>query len=452
MGTEAKVSSFASEHNEDPKVLSEAETLPANAATKSEKRFVRKLDMILLPLLALAYLLAYMDRNNVGYARLMGLQEDLDLSSGEFYNAVMMFCYGDILGLRFGVGAAEALLQATPLYLVLWYGRNELGKRIALFYSATVIAGVFAGLIAYAVQKDLEGAAKRPSWQWLFIIEGSIAIGIGLLMAACLPGFPDRIKKSWMFNNEEIELAISRSEGLNDKGAGFQPKQVRNSLLDPKTWYLAVLSGVNSTLLASTGAFLPTIIKEFGYSSVQAQLFTVIPYACAFVSMVTIGYLSDHFRNKSSFILGCLSLCATGLIILLATTGKQVGVFAACLLVMGAYPAAVLQMAWIQINFCGNTKRAMSWAVAMIFGQGLSMVGAQIYTTPPRFFKGHGILLAFVVVAMCSTVAARLTMARANKRRDEELREYEQRGEAHPDQAKSYEETCDYHVAFKYTI
>ncbi|KAK5191962.1 hypothetical protein LTR92_007909 [Exophiala xenobiotica] len=440
MGTEAKVSSFASEHNEDPKVLSEAETLPANAATKSEKRFVRKLDMILLPLLALAYLLAYM------------------LSFAVLVFGVFVCCmcsargYGDILGLRFGVGAAEALLQATPLYLVLWYGRNELGKRIALFYSATVIAGVFAGLIAYAVQKDLEGAAKRPSWQWLFIIEGSIAIGIGLLMAACLPGFPDRIKKSWMFNNEEIELAISRSEGLNDKGAGFQPKQVRNSLLDPKTWYLAVLSGVNSTLLASTGAFLPTIIKEFGYSSVQAQLFTVIPYACAFVSMVTIGYLSDHFRNKSSFILGCLSLCATGLIILMATTGKQVGVFAACLLVMGAYPAAVLQMAWIQINFCGNTKRAMSWAVAMIFGQGLSMVGAQIYTTPPRFFKGHGILLAFVVVAMCSTVAARLTMARANKRRDEELREYEQRGEAHPDQAKSYEETCDYHVAFKYTI
>jgi MFS family permease len=330
---------------------------------------------------------------------------------------------------------------------------------------------VFAGLIAYAVQKDLEGAAKRPSWQWLFIIEGSIAIGIGLLMAVCLPGFPDRIKKSWMFNNEEIELAISRSEGkhhrwklrtmlmliliiqgLNAKGAGFQPKQVRSSLLDPKTWYLAVLAGVNSTLLASTGAFLPTIIKEFGYSSVQAQLFTVIPYACAFVSMVTIGYLSDHFRNKSSFILGCLSLCATGLIILMATTGKQVGVFAACLLVMGAYPSAVLQMAWIQINFCGNTKRAMSWAVAMIFGQGLSMVGAQIYTTPPRFFKGHGILLAFVVVAMCSTVAARATMARANKRRDEELREYEQRGEVHPDQAKSYEETCDYHVAFKYTI
>ena len=76
---------------------------------------------------------------------------------------------------------------------------------------------MFAGLIAYAVQEDLEGAAKRPSWQWLFIIEGSIAIGIGLLMAVFLPGFPDRIKKSWMFNSQEIELAISRGEGKHHK-------------------------------------------------------------------------------------------------------------------------------------------------------------------------------------------------------------------------------------------
>ncbi len=59
MGMEVKVSSFASEHNEDPKVLPELETRPSKAA-KLEKRFVRKLDMIILPLLALAYLLAYM--------------------------------------------------------------------------------------------------------------------------------------------------------------------------------------------------------------------------------------------------------------------------------------------------------------------------------------------------------------------------------------------------------
>lgn len=205
-------------------------------------------------------------------------------------------------------------------------------------------------------------------------------------------------------------------------------------------------------MLASTGAFLPTIVHEFGYSKIQAQLFTVIPYACAFFSMIAIGYLSDHYRSKSWFILGSLSSCTIGLIVLMSTTGKEVGIFGACLLVAGAYPAAVLQIAWIQITFCGSTKRAISWGFAMIVGQGLSMSGAQIYTTPPRFFKGHGILLGFVIMGMTSTVAARLLMSRANKHRDHELSTYEGRGEEHPDIGKSFEETCDDHINFRYTL
>jgi MFS family permease len=222
--------------------------------------------------------------------------------------------------------------------------------------------------------------------------------------------------------------------------------------LDPKTYLLGLLSGCNATLLASTGAFLPTIVQEFGYSKIRTQLFTIIPYACAFVSMLAVGYLSDHYRSKSWFILGSLTSCATGLVILLSTTGKQVGVFAACLLVAGAYPAAVLQITWIQISFCGNTKRAFSWGLAMVVAQGMSMSGAQIYTTPPRFFKGHGILLGFVVLGMTCTAAARFLMARANKRRDAELAEYEARGQEHLDTAKSFEETCDNHIKFRYAL
>ena len=208
---------------------------------------------------------------------------------------------------------------------------------------------------------------------------------------------------------------------LNARGASFERWQVKASFLDPKTWLFSFLASANSTILASTGAFLPTIVKEFGYDEVHAQLFTIIPYACAFIAMIVIGVLSDHFRLKSWFIMGSLTSCAVGLIVLLATTGKAAGMLGASLLVMGAYPSAVMQIAWIQINFCGNTKRAVSWGVAAIFGQGLSMSGAQIYTTPPRFFKGHGVLLMFVVVGLVSTFAARTIMAKENKRRDEEL-------------------------------
>lgn len=245
-------------------------------------------------------------------------------------------------------------------------------------------------------------------------------------------------------NDSDIELHV--------RNATFQRWQVKASLLDPKTWLLSLLSAVNSTMLASTGAFLPTIVKEFGYSKVQAQLFTIIPYACAFVAMIVVAVLSDRFRIKSWFIIGSLTSSAVGLIILLATTGKQAGILGASLLVMGAYPSAVLQITWIQITFCGNTKRAVSWAVAMIFGQGLSMSGAQIYDSPPRFFKGHGILLGFVVLGLVSTFAARVVMARENRCRDEEIRQYAQQGQTHPGEGKSLEETCDAHINFRYTL
>ncbi|OQV00283.1 hypothetical protein CLAIMM_05801 [Cladophialophora immunda] len=443
-----------------------------------QKSLLKKLDLLVLPLLALSYLMAYLvssplvdvmvdqahdreggqDRNNIGYARLMGLQEGLEISDQHFYNIIMVFysgylvcvfagnllirkvgpkvmlgsavvvfglivcCmteargYGDLIGLRFGVGCAEALLQSTPLYMAIWYGRDEIGKRVgkstagpdaayklrhaddlvAIFYSATTISGVFSGLISYGVQKDLEE--------------------------------------------------------YNAQTARFEPKQIVKSLLDPKTYLLAILSGTNATLLACTGAFLPTIVNEFGYSKVDAQLFTIIPYACAFFSMLAIGFLSDYYRNKSWFILGSLASCVLGLVILISTAGKEVGMLGACLLVAGTYPSSVLQIAWIQMNSCGNTKRAISWGFAMIVAQGMSMSGAQIYTRPPRYFEGHGILLGFVVLAMTCTIAARALMARANTRKDREVSDYERRGEGHPGVGLSFEETCDDHINFRYIL
>ena len=137
---------------------------------------------------------------------------------------------------------------------------------------------------------------------------------------------------------------------------------------------------------------------------------------------------------------------------LLATTSKESGMVGLCLLVLGAYPAAILQMAWIQITFCGSTKRAISWAVAMVFGQGFSLLGSQIYTTPPRFTKGHATLVGLTAWGMISTVAAQLLMAYRNRQRTKLLKEYAERGETHPDVGKSLEEVCDDHINFRYSL
>jgi cyanate permease len=328
-------------------------------------------------------------------------------------------------------------------------------NRPAFFYSATTISGVFSGLIAYGVQLDLEGAHGWASWKWLFLIEGVIAIAIGLCNSAFLPSFPASYQR-WAcpryFTTAEIKVALERSREHNGATVRLRTDQILASIKDPKTWLLALLAGCNSTILACTGAFLPTIIKEFGFPKVRAQLFTVIPYAVAFFAMIAIGYLSDRLRNKSYFIIASLSSCLVGTIILISSTGKAPGMIGTTLLVAGAYPASVLQIAWIQITFCGSTKRATSWGVAMIFGQGLSMSGAQIYRQPPRVFLGHGVLLGYITIGLISTVVARLLMGRENRRREAECREYAGRGEEHPGAAADLEDVCDKHIMFRYRL
>lgn len=214
----------------------------------------------------------------------------------------------------------------------------------------------------------------------------------------------------------------------------------------------AFLSAAASLILAAVSAFLPSIITTYGYTAVTAQLFTVIPYACAFVSINVIGILTDRFNNKGFFIFGCFSCSALGLIIQLAHPSNGVKLFGACLLVMGGYPAAVAQIAWIQVNFCGFTKRAVSWGVAMLFGQGFSMLAAQVYDGPPAYVKGHAVLLGFTLWAMLNTAGLHFLMKAQNKKRDRILEEYRERGEAHPDFERSLEEMGDDHISFRYVL
>jgi MFS family permease len=71
-----------------------------------------------------------------------------------------------------GVGVGEGFLQAGPLYLSLWYKRDELATRGAIFFGMSAIAGAFNGIIAYGIEKNLAEAGGWAPWRWLFLIEG----------------------------------------------------------------------------------------------------------------------------------------------------------------------------------------------------------------------------------------------------------------------------------------
>ncbi|KAI0486412.1 major facilitator superfamily domain-containing protein [Xylaria cf. heliscus] len=191
-----------------------SETTFESFAHLDEKKILRKMDIRLIPMLALLYLLSFLDRGNIGNAKIEGLQEDLKIS-GDQYNLcltvfffsyaafevpsnlllkrlrpsrwlpIIMVAWGTVVTLmgivrnfqgllsaRFFLGVAEAgLYPGCAYYLTMWYCRREIQLRQAMFFSAASIAGAFSGLLAFAIAK-LDGLGGLEGWRWIFILEG----------------------------------------------------------------------------------------------------------------------------------------------------------------------------------------------------------------------------------------------------------------------------------------
>jgi hypothetical protein len=162
--------------------------------------------------------------------------------------------------------------------------------------------------------------------------------------------------------------------------------------------------------------------------------------------------ISDRVNAKGPFMVACLSVCSIGYILLLTVSSVTVKMVAACFICAGLYTSVVLTVTWLAINTGGFTKRGTTWALAEILGQCSSIMGSNIYTDKPRYIKGHSIVLAFILFAICNALALIFWMRYLNKRKDRILADYATRGETHPHIGRSLEEEFDNHINFHYII
>ncbi|OZJ03566.1 hypothetical protein BZG36_03097 [Bifiguratus adelaidae] len=332
---------------------------------KAERKLVRKLDMVILPLTMCMYLSAYLDRGNMGNARLQGLQTEVldnddikyDVCLASFYIAYIIFnipgnmmakflppaaalsiacliwgiaatcqasvtSYAGLVVCRLFIGIGEAGFGPTvPLTTRdYWYKRNEIATRISLFIGCGALAGTFGGLIAYGV--DIIKGASLSDWRILFLIEGLPTVLLALVVFFCLP---DRPETSKFITEEERTIANTRlnSQGLAEGPRNFHWPSLRHALTDYKNWMMACMYlGINLTL-GSISGFLPTIIKTMGYSSVNAQLYTVPPYAVALVYMTIVSNISDRLKIRGLFVFMNGMVAAIGFIILITVQQNQ---------------------------------------------------------------------------------------------------------------------------------
>ncbi|KAH8697045.1 retrograde regulation protein 2 [Talaromyces proteolyticus] len=455
-----------------------------------EKRLLLKADSVILPLAALAFFASYLDRNCIGNARVMGLQVDLDMDDSQFYNCLTMYFIGYILFVGFanvtsrkfkpnraigcalvflgiclcGMGSAQnyatilalrimlgfgcSFVPIITVYASLWYKRDELASRTA-----------FGGLIAYGIQHDLTYTVTgRHPWAWLFLIEGLLAVFAGLLVLVLLPRFPDdlraRNRKHWLFTKEEIDLAADRYSTYNTAGEKIQFGQIVATFKDPKTYLFGMCQGASVLGVSVVGSFLPTFIVNLGFSALHTQLFSIIPYACAFFCVIFAGIMSDRWNSKGPFLFFGYVIGCIGYILLLSTPNAIVGIIAVCLITSGCYTSIILLPIWLAINTGGFTKRGSAWAFAELVGLCFSIMGTRIYTEPPRFTKGHSVVLSLNALAGLCAVASYYWMRYLNKKKDGIQADYEARGVLHPHIAShaTLEEVCDNHITFRYVL
>ncbi|KAJ5594770.1 Major facilitator superfamily domain general substrate transporter [Penicillium hispanicum] len=432
------------------------------------------MDLRLIPMLSILYLLAFLDRGNIGNAKIEGLVKDLHMTEPQFNWTLTVFfftyCvfelpsnlllkklrpsrwlplimvawgvvmtlmgvvqnYGGLLACRLCLGIAEAgLYPGVAYYITLWYPRHRAQYRQALFFSSASIAGAFSGLLAYGIAK-MDGVGGYAGWRWIFILEGLLTVAVALVAPFAIHDSPRTAKflteeeRKFVIHSLRIQSSVDSREMVQEE-AKFHFKYVIDALTDWQIYVgLFMYWGITCPLYGIS-LFLPSIIKELGFSSSTAQLLTIrshlpgiasfllnvlfqVPiYISAAIVAVGAAWLSDRRKQRSPFILFFMSLIAIGFIITIASSGRGVpgvvyfGVFVA---VIGIYPAFPGNVTWLSVNLAGDYKRAGGMAVFIGLGNLAGAMASNFYRAQdaPRYILGHALELAFVVVGMVAVV------------------------------------------------
>ncbi|KAI8077779.1 major facilitator superfamily domain-containing protein [Halteromyces radiatus] len=467
--------------------LEQLEEYSSERDKEIEKKIVRKYDLRILPILCLLYLLSYLDRSNIGNAKLGGLEKDLSLTSQQYQWSLSIFYFGyvifdlpsnivmrrwrpsiwlgalmflwgvtavamagvknfaELATARIFLGVFEAgFFPGSIYYMSIWYTRKEYARRIGFFWSFSSLAGAFGGLIAYGITEIPTNVLQ--TWQLLFLIEGLPSVALALFAAWYLPNQPETAK---FLTEEERRVAVGRL--AKDAGVAndhsWSWAQVNSVFTDWKAWAYAFIYISGTSALQGVTLFLPSIISDMGsWTKAQSQALTTPPYFLAFIATVAIGWSSDRLFERALHMLAINALGLLGFFLMMFIDRSNVAVhyFAACLATISVYANVAVKVAWFNNNFAGLTRRAVGSAFIVSIGTIGGAIGGQIYYDPPEYFYGNLIAVCLVGAQTVLVILVRLVLAYENKRRSkltEEMKEYEVHkyggielaGDRHPD-------------------
>ncbi|KAL6709467.1 hypothetical protein ACN47E_001402 [Coniothyrium glycines] len=442
------------------------DTHRTNVDPIAEKKLLRKCDLHVLPPLFLLFLLAFLDRTNIGNAKIQGLTRDLDMENGKAYRynialfvffipyilfevpsnlvlkklapstwlSLIMILWGistvgmglvrnfeGLVAMRVLLGLFEAGLFPGCVYLIsMYYKRYELQWRLTLFFTAGIIAGAFGGLLAYAIAK-MDGIAGYGGWRWIFIIEGLVTVVCGFITKLWCTDWPETA--AFLTEDERALLITRLSHDTGDAVMNRLDKRAAKRIFsDPKIYLgTAAYLGVVNTGYAGS-FFTPTIVQELGYTSSMAQVRSIPIYVVAAATAIITAYMTDRLRHRYCFCMLGLVVASVGYIMLLAQHNLSAGVkyFALFLIVPGGYITQPVVLVWMSNLVSGHYKRSISSALQIGIGNAGGIVASNIFLQKevPTYETGYGTSLALLWVCGAACTGLFFLAKLENKKRE----------------------------------
>lgn len=359
-------------------------TLSLDAVSTVRSNAYRKTAWRLMPFLMLCYLCAYLDRVNVGFAKLQ-MMNDLALSetvyglgAGMFFigyflcevpsNIILhrvgariwiariMITWGIISALfafvetawqfyvlRFLLGVAEAgLAPGLLLYLTYWFPSYRRAKMTVLWFVAIPLSGMIGGPLSGWIMNHFAGYHGWAGWQWMFVIEAIPTVVVGLMVLGYLK---DGVHQaSWLDDEEKALVARELEEDNKQKVTHASPAAF---IRDRRLWLLAAIYFCVVMGQYAITFWLPTLVRNAGVSDpLNIGMLTSLPYMCAIVAMLLVGRSGDKHRERRWHLIVPMLLGAMGLTLAAALGGNVVlSILSLCLAASGILSAS--SMFWM---------------------------------------------------------------------------------------------------------
>ncbi|KAF9451528.1 MFS general substrate transporter [Macrolepiota fuliginosa MF-IS2] len=426
---------------------------------KFEKKTMLWVDIRILPILALIYSFCLIDRINMGAALTAGMGVDLELLKGSRYNIASMIYFvpyiifqlpgnlvlrilgprhwltlsvltwgsvqlgmgfvtnwGQLTATRVLMGMCEAPFFPAMVFLIsTWYRRHEVQKRIAVFYLISLTMGGVSPILAWALSL-LDGKRQIAGWRWIFIIEGTITLFLGIICWFFIPEFPHQNR---FLTKRQTDVVLKRVE--EDRGDSIPDPLTRDKVIthlkDWTLWSYGVMFFCVTMPAYSQAYFISIILKGMGWSKTKALLLSAPPYGPPIFTVLLSSWLSDKYKHRSGFIIFNTLVCIVGLCLTAFAKQNAVRYFGAFLTNIGNAGAAPGILAYSSNNVVSHSKRTVQSAVTVMLSGLAGIVATTVFRTKdaPRYIPGIATTVGCQMLLIVTVLITSFHFWRLNK-------------------------------------